>query len=255
MGTAGGSSTPRSVGRGSVALPSPLDVPVAHIAELEEHPWQSWRCGSTGAPEVETDDPDIPLLYVLRDDLKLTGTSSAAASPSAAPAPCSSTAARCARARRRRSAVAGQEIVTIEGLGTTDRPEPLQAAFIAEQAAQCGYCTAGMVMTARARSRHAAPTRAGGEPLSPTRAARHACPRDPRGDPRRRHAGRRRDGRGHISRRAFLPAGGALIVALWVRTPGGGAGPHRARRRPLPRQAALPGRARLLPGRARGWLR
>jgi nicotinate dehydrogenase subunit A len=46
--------------------------------------------------------------------------------------------------------VASREVTTIEGLGTPDRPDPLQAAFIAEQAAQCGYCTAGMVMTARA---------------------------------------------------------------------------------------------------------
>ena len=46
--------------------------------------------------------------------------------------------------------VAGHEVVTIEGLGSPERPDPLQAAFIAEQAAQCGYCTAGMVMSARA---------------------------------------------------------------------------------------------------------
>ena len=46
--------------------------------------------------------------------------------------------------------MAGQDVVTIEGLGTLDRLDPVQAAFIAEQAAQCGYCTAGMVMSARA---------------------------------------------------------------------------------------------------------
>jgi nicotinate dehydrogenase subunit A len=48
------------------------------------------------------------------------------------------------------SAVAGQPVTTIEGLGSPERPDPVQAAFIAEQAAQCGYCTAGMVVTARA---------------------------------------------------------------------------------------------------------
>jgi nicotinate dehydrogenase subunit A len=42
---------------------------------------------------------------------------------------------------------AGRRIVTAEGLGAPDRPHPVQAAFIAEQAAQCGYCTNGMVMT------------------------------------------------------------------------------------------------------------
>ena len=46
--------------------------------------------------------------------------------------------------------VAGRRITTLEGLGTPEKPDRVQAAFIAEQAAQCGYCTAGMVMTARA---------------------------------------------------------------------------------------------------------
>jgi nicotinate dehydrogenase subunit A len=41
-------------------------------------------------------------------------------------------------------------VTTIEGIGSPEKPDPLQAAFIAEQAAQCGYCTAGIVMTARA---------------------------------------------------------------------------------------------------------
>jgi nicotinate dehydrogenase subunit A len=45
---------------------------------------------------------------------------------------------------------ANRRVTTIEGLGTPDKPDPLQAAFIAEQAAQCGYCTTGMIMAARA---------------------------------------------------------------------------------------------------------
>jgi nicotinate dehydrogenase subunit A len=48
------------------------------------------------------------------------------------------------------ASVQGRAVTTIEGLGSPERPDPLQAAFIAEQAAQCGYCTAGIVMTARA---------------------------------------------------------------------------------------------------------
>jgi nicotinate dehydrogenase subunit A len=47
------------------------------------------------------------------------------------------------------SAVAGRGIVTIEGLGTPDRPHPLQQAFIDEQAGQCGYCLPGILMTAK----------------------------------------------------------------------------------------------------------
>jgi nicotinate dehydrogenase subunit A len=46
--------------------------------------------------------------------------------------------------------VGQSEVVTIEGLGSLEKPHPLQQAFIAEQAAQCGYCINGMVMTAKA---------------------------------------------------------------------------------------------------------
>ena len=99
---------------------------------------------------VEVDDPDTPLLYVLRDDLGLTGTKFGCG-----PAQCGACTVLVADRPVRActlpaAAAAGQEVTTIEGLGSPERPDPLQAAFIAEQAPQCGYCTAGMVMTARA---------------------------------------------------------------------------------------------------------
>ena len=99
---------------------------------------------------VETDDPDIPLLYVLRGDLGLTGThfGCGLAQCGACTVLVGGRAVRSCIAPAR--SVVGQEIVTIEGLGSPERPDPVQAAFIAEQAAQCGYCTAGMVMGARA---------------------------------------------------------------------------------------------------------
>ena len=57
------------------------------------------------------------------------------------------------------SAVAGRAVRTIEGLGTPDAPGPMQRAFMDEQAAQCGYCIAGMMMRAQALlERNAAPT-------------------------------------------------------------------------------------------------
>jgi nicotinate dehydrogenase subunit A len=48
------------------------------------------------------------------------------------------------------SSLAGSEITTLEGIGTLDKPHPLQRAFIAEQAAQCGFCINGVIMTAKA---------------------------------------------------------------------------------------------------------
>ncbi len=58
------------------------------------------------------------------------------------------------------STVAGKEITTIEGLGTPDRPHPLQQAFIDEQAGQCGYCLAGILVSAKALlDRNKSPTR------------------------------------------------------------------------------------------------
>jgi nicotinate dehydrogenase subunit A len=102
------------------------------------------------ARTVTLDDPDEPLLYVLRNDLGLHGTKFGCGL-----AQCGACTV-LAGGRPVRSCVtparsaAGQDITTIEGLGSPEQPDPVQAAFIAEAAAQCGYCTAGMVMSARA---------------------------------------------------------------------------------------------------------
>ena len=59
------------------------------------------------------------------------------------------------------STVAGKAITTIEGLGTPDRPHPLQQAFLDEQAGQCGYCLSGILVSAKALlDRNSAPSRA-----------------------------------------------------------------------------------------------
>ena len=102
------------------------------------------------AREVESDDPDVPLLYVLRNDLGLTGTHFGCGLDQcgACTVLIGGRAVRSCITPAR--SVAGQDVITIEGLGSPYRPDPLQAAFIAEQAAQCGFCTAGMVVTARA---------------------------------------------------------------------------------------------------------
>jgi len=51
-------------------------------------------------------------------------------------------------------AAAGKDIVTVEGLGTPERPHPLQRAFLAEQASQCGYCLSGILISAAALLKH-----------------------------------------------------------------------------------------------------
>jgi nicotinate dehydrogenase subunit A len=94
-------------------------------------------------------EPDTPLLYVLRNDLELNG-----AKFGCGLAQCGAcTVLIDGKATRSCvtpvSAVAASEITTIEGLGSIANPHPLQTAFIEEQAAQCGYCTNGMIMAAK----------------------------------------------------------------------------------------------------------
>ena len=99
---------------------------------------------------MESWDPDQPLLYVLRNQLGLQPRSSAAAWASAARALVlvdGRAAPSCITPVRQ---VAGHAVTTLEALGTPEKPDRVQAAFIAEQAAQCGYCTNGMIMAATA---------------------------------------------------------------------------------------------------------
>ena len=97
---------------------------------------------------IELGDPDTPLLYVLRDDLALRGPKFGCGHGQCG----SYTVIVDGRAVRScvtlAASVAGQKITTLDGLGSPDAPSKVQAAFIAEAAAQCGYCTNGMIMTA-----------------------------------------------------------------------------------------------------------
>ena len=103
-----------------------------------------------GATRSVPAEPDTPLLYVLRNDLELN-----AAKFGCGMAQCGACTV-LVDGKAVRSCVtdigslANAEITTLEGLGSIDKPHPLQRAFIAEQAAQCGYCINGMIMTAKA---------------------------------------------------------------------------------------------------------
>ncbi len=94
--------------------------------------------------------PETPLLYALRNDLKFNGPKFGCglAQCGACTVHIDGKAVRACVAPV--SAVVGKKITTIEGLGSADKPHPVQAAFIAEQAGQCGYCLNGMVMAATA---------------------------------------------------------------------------------------------------------
>jgi nicotinate dehydrogenase subunit A len=103
-----------------------------------------------GAMHSVSAEPDTPLLYVLRNDLGLN-----AAKFGCGVAQCGACTVlvdgRPVRSCATPIDTLGQsEIITLEGLGTTERPHPLQAAFIAEQAVQCGYCIPGIIMSAKA---------------------------------------------------------------------------------------------------------
>ena len=99
---------------------------------------------------LKADDPSMPLLYALRDQLGLHGMHFGCGL-----AQCGACTVHYYGEALRScvmpvSAVAGAEIVTLEGLGTAEKPHPVQQAFIDEQAAQCGYCINGMIMQAAA---------------------------------------------------------------------------------------------------------
>jgi nicotinate dehydrogenase subunit A len=94
-------------------------------------------------------EPDTPLLYVLRNDLELNGAKFGCGLTQCGACTVLIDGVATRSCGIAISEVGMQEIITIEGLGTIDKPHPLQQAFIDEQAAQCGYCINGMIMTAK----------------------------------------------------------------------------------------------------------
>jgi nicotinate dehydrogenase subunit A len=103
-----------------------------------------------GKPTSVTADPDTPLLDVLRNHLGLAGPKFGCGLEQCG---CcmvlvdGTPQKSCGKAL---STVAGRDIVTVEGLGTRQHPHPLQQAFLDEQAGQCGYCLAGILVSAKA---------------------------------------------------------------------------------------------------------
>jgi nicotinate dehydrogenase subunit A len=102
------------------------------------------------AVTVTVDDPQMPLLYALRNDLGLTGPHYGCGLSQCGACTVHLDGASARSCQVPVAQAAGKMVVTLEGLGTPDRPHPIQAAFIAEQAVQCGYCANGMIMESAA---------------------------------------------------------------------------------------------------------
>jgi nicotinate dehydrogenase subunit A len=93
--------------------------------------------------------PDTPLLYVLRNDFALNGAKFGCGLSQCGACTVLVNGKSVRSCQAPIETLNNAEITTIEGLGSIDKLHPLQKAFIAEQAAQCGYCTSGMIMTAK----------------------------------------------------------------------------------------------------------
>ena len=111
---------------------------------------QDFHLKVNGASRRVTVEPDTPLLYILRNDLELNGPrfrrglsqcGACTVLIDGKPARACATPV---------VSVGAKSVTTLEGLGSKDKLHPLQKAFIEEQAAQCGYCTNGMIMAAKA---------------------------------------------------------------------------------------------------------
>jgi nicotinate dehydrogenase subunit A len=114
-----------------------------------------------GAARQVDAEPDTPLLYVLRDHLQLNGAKYGCGLGQCGACTVIVDGEAVLSCITPISVLPGRRITTLEGLGTADKPGPLQAAFIEEQAAQCGFCIPGMIMRAQALlQRNGAPTEA-----------------------------------------------------------------------------------------------
>ena len=95
-------------------------------------------------------DPSTPLLYALSDDLELRGPKFGCGLGQCGACTVIVKGKAIRSCVTTVKAVDGAEITTLEGLGTPDKPHPIQQAFLEEQAAQCGFCLNGVILTAKA---------------------------------------------------------------------------------------------------------
>jgi len=102
------------------------------------------------AVTIIVDDPGMPLLYALRDNLELKGPRFGCGLGQCGACAVLLDGGPALSCKTSLSAAANRKVVTLEGLGSPEKPSPVQRAFIDEQAAQCGYCLNGMIIQATA---------------------------------------------------------------------------------------------------------
>jgi nicotinate dehydrogenase subunit A len=100
--------------------------------------------------QISVDDPNMPLLYALRNDLGLHGPRFGCGLGQCGACTVHIDGSAVRSCITPLSSVGNRDVVTLEGLGTPEKPHPMQQAFIDEQAVQCGYCINGMIMEAAA---------------------------------------------------------------------------------------------------------
>ena len=108
------------------------------------------RLNVNGTDRAVSADPETPLLYVLRNELKLKGARYGCGAGFCGACMVIADGKPVQSCDVPASAMAGKSITTIEGIAAGERLHALQDAFISEQAAQCGYCIPGMIMSAKA---------------------------------------------------------------------------------------------------------
>ena len=115
---------------------------------------ESIKLRINGAERVVEADPASSLLGALRGPLGLTGSHFGCGANQCGACNVMIEGQAVAACDTPLWAAAGKDIVTVEGLGTPERPHPLQHAFLAEQAGQCGYCLSGILISAAALLAH-----------------------------------------------------------------------------------------------------
>src|SRR5215467_10075614 len=109
-----------------------------------------FKLNVNGRPHTVDVDPTTPLLYVLSDDLELKGPRFGCGLGQCGACTIILKGQAVRSCVTPISSVGSSPITTLEGLGTIDKPHPIQQAFIDEQAMQCGFCVSGVIMTAKA---------------------------------------------------------------------------------------------------------